>query len=251
MNTNDALIRVIAVATLAVPTVLTAETILGTAGPDYLIGTPGADFINGRGGADKMTGLAGNDTYVVNVEADKVVEQAGDGTDTVRVFGWYVLPAHVENLVVAGSRNGGGYGNRRANRMIGNSAFNQLDGGPGNDTLTGHGGPDHFSFDSPLDARTNVDRVTDFNVEEDVITLGERFPALFSYCEWGFPLYPWLFHVGAAATTPLHFIVYNPASGGVFYDSDGSGPTPAVRFATLSPNLALTSSDFGTLHCRN
>ena len=91
-----------------------------------------------------MVGLAGNDTYVVDDGADQVVEQAGGGTDTVRVYGWYALPDYVENLTVAGTEGGGGQGNDLANRMVGNSASNNLDGGPGNDSLTGHASPDNF-----------------------------------------------------------------------------------------------------------
>jgi hypothetical protein len=67
-----------------------------------------------------MTGLAGNDTYIVDDEADQVVKQCGEGNDTVRVFGWYRLPACVNNLIVAG-QDGSGVGNRLANRVIGNS----------------------------------------------------------------------------------------------------------------------------------
>jgi Ca2+-binding RTX toxin-like protein len=184
-----------------------------------------------------MTGLAGNDTYVVNDEADKVVEQSGGGTDTVRVFGWYALPAYVENLKVAGSGDGGGQGNNRGNRMIGNSASNTLDGGPGNDTLTGQGGADVFIFKSPLDANTNVDRVTDFNVDEDSIELWPSpFFFISLYCVQG-PLYPSLFHIGTGIITTIN---YNPISGALYYKFGST----AVRFATLSPNLALRADNF-------
>ena len=219
--------------------------ILGTAGPDELIGTSGDDSINGRGGADVMIGLAGNDTYIVNDEADQVVEQANEGVDTVRVHGWYVLPANVNNLVVAGTQDGGGLGNNRGNRMIGNSGYNTLDGGPGNDILTGGGGRDIFRFTTALNASTNVDRVTDFTVGEDSLWLWYRaFPAFLRCTAFNPFLDGRVFHIGGSATTPLHRIVYNPSTGGLYYDSDGSGPTPAVRFARLSPDLALTKYDF-------
>src|SRR5262245_15683022 len=219
--------------------------ILGTAGPDELRGTPGDDSINGRGGADVMIGFTWNDTYIVNDEADQVVEQANEGIDTVRVFGWYMLPAYVNNLVVAGTQDGGGQGNKQWNRMIGNRGHNTLDGGPGNDILTGGGGFDIFRFTTALNASTNVDRVTDFTVGEDWFWLSYRaFPA-FTRCTNDDPwLHPSKFHIGAAATTASHRIVYNPSKGDLYYDSDGSGPTPAVRFAKLSPDLALRSDDF-------
>ena len=225
---------------------VTTAIIAGTAGADELIGTPDDDTINGRGGADVMTGLAGNDTYIVDDEADQVVEQAGEGADTVRVFGWYVLPAYVNNLIVAGSQDGGGNGNNLANRMIGNSGSNALNGGPGNDTLTGRGGPDSFHFHSPLNAGTNVDRVTDFSVLEDTLVLWyTAFPAFIRCDGTAEPnLAPSRLRIGASATTDSHRIVYNPNSGALNYDSDGSGPTPAVRVATLSTDVALTGDDF-------
>lgn len=245
MKTNNALVRVVALATIVIMLTAATNVIVGTPGPDELIGTSGDDSINGRGGADVMIGLAGNDTYIVNDEADQVVEQANEGIDTVRVFGWYVLPANVNNLVVGGTHDGGGQGNNRGNRMIGNGGYNTLDGGPGNDILTGGGGPDIFRFTTALNASTNVDRVTDFTVEEDSFWLSYRaFPAFLRCSLFNPYLDARVFHIGASATTDLHRIVYNPSSGGLYYDSDGSGPTPAVRFARLSPDLALTNFDF-------
>ena len=222
----------------------TITIILGTAGNDTLTGTLGPDTINGKGGADLMIGLSGNDIYIVNTEADEVVEQSGEGTDTVQAFGSYVLPANVENLVLNGTKDGLGMGNGLANRITGNSGYNTLDGGAGNDTLTGRAGPDLFRFRSKLNASTNVDRLTDFNVSEDRIALHyTAFPA-FTWSSGGGLLEGSKFHVGASATTTSHRIVYNPESGALLYDLDGSGPAQAVRFATLPAHLALTSRNF-------
>jgi Ca2+-binding RTX toxin-like protein len=203
---------------------------------------PGDDTINGRGDADVMTGLAGNDTYIVNNEADVVVEVAGEGTDTIRAFVSCALPAHVENLVLQGTRESSGRGNGVANRIIGNSSHNTLNGGPGNDTLTGRAGPDTFMFSNSLNATTNVDHLTDFDVREDKILLYYRaFPA---FTHSTMMLGASQFHVGVSATTVSQRIVYNPTSGGLSYDADGTGPVAAVRFARLSAHLALTSKNF-------
>jgi Ca2+-binding RTX toxin-like protein len=239
----------------------TTEIIAGTDGPDELIGTPGDDTINGRHDADVMTGLAGNDTYIVDDEADRVVEQADEGIDTVRVFGSYKLPAYVENLIMMDS-DGFGRGNTLANRMIGSSGYNHLSGAPGNDILTGRGGIDWldgglgndiltggadfdaFMFTTELNANNNFDRVMDFTVGEDQLFLTYRAFGAFRTCSD----FPWLeeqmLHIGASATTAEHRIVYNPSNGVLYYDSDGSGPTPAVRFARLSPDLPLTYQAF-------
>ena len=39
----------------------------------------------------------------------------------------------------------------------------------------------------------------------------------------------------------------NAATGGLFYDSDGTGAAAAIQFATLSKNLALTFTSFDAI----
>ena len=51
----------------------------------------------------------------------------------------------------------------------------------------------------------------------------------------------------AAATTAAQRILYDSATGGLSYDSDGSGATAAVAFATLGTGLALTNSSFSVI----
>ena len=47
-----------------------------------------------------------------------------------------------------------------------------MNGGTGNDVLTGgSGGSDVFLFNTPLSATTNVDRIVDFNVANDTIQI--------------------------------------------------------------------------------
>jgi Ca2+-binding RTX toxin-like protein len=221
----------------------TVEVIAGTDGPDMLTGTLGDDFINGRDDADVMTGLAGNDIYVVDDYDDQVVEQADEGIDTVRVSASYAMPAYVENLFFVGGPNKRCWGNDLQNRMVGNEVSNTLDGGRGNDILTGRGGTDEFRFTTPLDASTNVDRIRDFDVEEDTIGLSYRaFPVFTNVVD------PWLWPdqvvVGPSATRSGFQFVYNPETGTLSYDHDGTGPKPAKEFAKLPPNLALTSQNF-------
>ena len=52
------------------------------------------------------------------------------------------------------------------------------------------------------------------------------------------------FFIGAAATTTTQRILYNTATGLLAYDSDGNGASASIAFATLTPGLALTSSQF-------
>ena len=225
----------------------TVEIIAGTDGPDMLTGTLGDDFINGRGGADVMTGLAGNDIYIVNDVDDLIVEQPDEGTDTIRVSTRYTMPAYVEDLFFVGADNGGrifSVGNDLPNRMFGNEVSNRLDGRLGNDILTGRGGADEFLFTTALNSSTNVDRIRDFDVAEDSIGLSYRAFPVFTAWPDGHYLPAQNFLVGTSATHSWFQFVYNPETGSLYYDYDGSGPGQAVRFAKLSPNLALTSGNF-------
>lgn len=60
------------------------------------------------------------------------------------------------------------------------------------------------------------------------------------------PLASQYFAVGTAAKTPDQHVIYDPLSGNLFYDADGSGAADAVLFAQLQKNLALSASDFLT-----
>ena len=40
------------------------------------------------------------------------------------------------------------------------------------------------------------------------------------------------------------YLVYNPATGALSYDADGSGAGAGVQIALLGVNLALTNADF-------
>ena len=79
----------------------------------------------------------GDDAYVVDNAVDQVVENAGEGNDTVFASINYGLTANVENLVLQGGADLQGFGNGLANAMFGNSGNNLLDGGAGADAMSG------------------------------------------------------------------------------------------------------------------
>ena len=123
--------------------------LIGSSGANTLYGLGGNDILEGGGGGDTLIGGAGDDTYYVEGPEDQIVENSGEGHDTVYVnWGDYVLSANVEDLVIASSAGFGGTGNALDNTITGNAANNRLDGGAGNDMLIGGLGDDVYVLDS-------------------------------------------------------------------------------------------------------
>ena len=131
------------------------DSILGSAFDDTLLGYSGNDSINGGTGADTMLGGSGNDTYYVDNISDRVYETTtisstlnAGGTDKVISSVSFSLAAYkgvsfVEHLTLSGTATINGTGNTLANKLIGTSAANVLNGsnraeilydGPGNET---------------------------------------------------------------------------------------------------------------------
>jgi len=113
------------------------DRLFGGAGNDILYGGNGNDQLTGNAGTDTLYGGVGDDLYVVDDATDVVIENAGEGTDTVYTTLSYTLTSNVENLILAGSSNLTGTGNELDNAISGNSGQNTLYGGDGNDTLSG------------------------------------------------------------------------------------------------------------------
>jgi Ca2+-binding RTX toxin-like protein len=113
------------------------DQLYGGEGNDTVSGGIGNDTLDGGAGIDALYGGEGNDTYFVTSADDRVIEYAGEGTDTVHSSVNYVVEnANIENLVLTGSA-AYGYGNGLANRMSASEAGSLLHGWSGNDTLTG------------------------------------------------------------------------------------------------------------------
>jgi Ca2+-binding RTX toxin-like protein len=120
------------------------DDISGFTGNDTLLGGAGNDTLTGRGGTDRFEGGTGNDRYVISGRHDTIVENAGEGTDTVFAATTFSLADNVENLVLTGTGKSHATGNGLDNVLVGNAAKNVLDGGAGNDTLDGGKGADRM-----------------------------------------------------------------------------------------------------------
>jgi serralysin len=235
----------------------------GNGGNDTLKGGSGNDTLIGGAGRDMLIGGTANDTYYTTT-GDVVSEAANAGNDTVWSSATLALGGNLENLVLSGTAAISGAGNGLANLLVGNAAANVLNGaagndnlvagagndwligGLGNDVLKGGGGHDNFAFNTAPSASANRDTIADFaNAagNNDTIYLEN---AVFTRLGAGaaHALNPAFFRAGAAAADANDFIVYNKATGALFYDANGSGAGGAIQFATLITKTALTAGDF-------
>src|SRR5439155_23523347 len=114
------------------------NVLTGIVGVNVLLGGGGNDTLNGNGGADILMGGAGDDSYTVAEDDVTIIENPGEGTDTVKSSIDDTLGASLENLTLTGSGNLNGFGNALDNVIKGNIGANLLEGYDGNDTLSGN-----------------------------------------------------------------------------------------------------------------
>ncbi|WP_333717197.1 calcium-binding protein [Sphingobium yanoikuyae] len=233
----------------SLPDNVEALTLIGRANVDaigndldnVLTGNAGNNRLQGLSGEDVLIGGAGDDIYHVNSAGDVVIEAPGEGNDLIvssRSIDLLSM-ADVENVRLVGGRSLNLNGNALDNVLQGNAGDNILRGFGGHDVLTGGAGRDIFGFDR-TPGMGNLVTITDFVVGEDRIDLvGTAFAALAPGA-----LSEGSFASGGMASDADDRILYDGATGGLFYDADGSGVGEAVQFATLSPGLTLANTDF-------
>lgn len=241
----------------------------GNAGNNVLYGMGGNDLLYGGSGADRLLGGFGNDTYhVLGNHIPQIVESSPSASeiDTVESGMSFTLGANLENLLLLSDgpvhHPIHGTGNALDNVLIGNNAANYLkglrgddslsgrggrdilSGGLGCDSLTGGAGEDAFFFDTPANAVDNLDLIVDFVSGGDLIRLDHRVFAALGTTGF-FAADDPRFHLGAAAHDADDRIVYDGATGALYYDADGDGAVAAIQFATLGGDVpqSLVAAD--------
>jgi Ca2+-binding RTX toxin-like protein len=246
------------------------DDIVGTAGNNVLTALGGNDTINGGAGADTMFGGAGDDIYIVAAAGDSTIENAGQGTDTVRSYINWTLGANVERLELQGAGNLNGTGNALNNTLVGNSGNNSLNGadgndfisagagndtlvgGAGNDTLIGAAGSDilnggtgndRFDFDlvshSPAGPALRDSIVGGFSHGFDRIDLATIDANALAGGNQAFSF------IGAAAFSGVAGqLRYSTFGGNVFIDADVNGDSTADMQIFVASTNFMTGTDF-------
>ena len=172
---------------------------------ENVTGGSGADVLTGDGLANRLLGGAGNDRLI-----------GSGGNDVLR----------------------GGLGN---DVLDGGTGDDLLVGGAGNDMLTGGTGKDRFMLNSTPNSASNVDTISDFSVTDDTFVLEN---AIFEAFTNTGTLAANAFFAGSAAQDANDRIIYDTATGDLFYDSNGNASGGSVQIAQLSAGLDLTFQDF-------
>ncbi|MEO1375483.1 MAG: calcium-binding protein, partial [Cyanobacteria bacterium J06635_10] len=116
----------------------------GREGNDSVRGKEGNDTLFSSAGKDTLYGGEGDDTYIIDNTETIIVENAGEGTDTIKASINYSIADifSVRNLILIGNALEG-TGSSSSDQITGNALDNILDGGSGgNDTLDGGAGND-------------------------------------------------------------------------------------------------------------
>jgi serralysin len=215
-----------------------------------------------------MQGGTGDDWYYLYRTGDSLVEFAGEGNDRIVASVSYTLSAGQEIETLAADAAAGAVnltGNEVSQVIFGNAAANTLSGGggadtliglAGNDTLLGGDGDDQLAgglgadlleggngadilvFADALGA-SNVDTIVGFTSGTDRLFLeNEVFTGLAAGS-----LAAGAFAIGAAAADADDRIVYNSATGALYFDADGTGAGAAIQFATMTAGTSLAASD--------
>ncbi|MEE1611969.1 calcium-binding protein [Microvirga sp. CF3016] len=223
------------------------DSIYGGAGNDWLSGGDGADLLDGGADWDTVSYLGATSGVTVDLTGNaNGGAAAGDVISGVEVlqgsnFDDRLTGIDLGNNVGVQLYGEGGidwlYGRGGGDYLSGGTGGDWLDGGGGNDILNGGAGLDYFAFSTALGG--NVDTIQDFDPYADTIALDY---AVFKIP--GSSVTGTAFKLGAAATTAAHRIVYNQATGELFYDADGVGGAAQVKFAVIANHAQLNNTDF-------
>jgi Ca2+-binding RTX toxin-like protein len=176
-----------------------------------LNGGDGIDNILGGSGNNILNGDGGLD-YLIGGTGNDVIN-GGDGNDYLHYLGFNTMAAFVIGDV---------------NR-------------PGNDLLFGGNGADSFVFYGYTLGSGNVAKVMDFISGTDRLMFAAFDSIDYTTINFAESLVQ---GVGAIAKDANDFIIFDQATGALYYDADGNGTNEAVQLATFVGVNSLSIYDF-------
>lgn len=223
-----------------------------------LIGTVATDTLNVvvNNVNTALSNYGSVDSFAINSTGNNTLSDLGGVTTTVagtgaltlnNVSGTINASAFTGELIVNASNAINITGGIGDDWITGSSGADTINGGAGSDVLTGGFGADIFVFsDAPA---TGVDLITDFdNINDNIHLSLADFGGLgiagnllvdgtnfFSAA-----------NVGDTALAATAFVLYDSATGALYYDNDASTTGDAVQFAQIGINnpAGLSAADF-------
>lgn len=123
--------------------------------------------------------------------------------------------------------------------IMGSSATAHIHGGLGSDTFSGSSGVEYIHFDTAI-GNGDVDTLLLFNSSKDKIVLDH---AIFDQIDVG-NLASSAFVKGTMALDANDRIIYDSATGSLYYDPDGSGSAHQILFAQITPTSGFGAGNF-------
>lgn len=163
--------------------------------------------------------------------AARVFGRASNGDDVARV--------DATGSIAGLGGNDSLFGNAGRNTLNGGTGNDWLAGQLGRDTLVGGTGADKFIFSTALNASSDVDQIRDFTHGWDDIVLSKAV-----FAKLGFAVEASELRLGTVAKDANDFLVYNKATGDLFFDFNGSAKGGHTMFADFKPGTVLTFDDF-------
>jgi len=220
------------------------DVLKGGVADDHLFGGAGADSLNGDDGDDEMDGGTGNDQLAGGAGNDVMGGNAGSDRLSGGVGDDFMSGGAGNDTLTGEAGNDHLLGDDGRDSLAGGDGADWLTGGAGTDTLSGGAGGDVFYF--AVTGPANADRITVFQHGLDKIGLSRG-----AFAEVHAALDQQEFRLGTAALDGDDRIIYDQASGRLYYDPDGTrngaGSAPQVLFAIIGNHAALTFDDFQVL----
>jgi uncharacterized delta-60 repeat protein len=249
----------------------------GNALANSIAGNAAGNVIDGKAGIDTLDGGEASDIYVIGLATDhsaaEIADSGSSGIDEVRfastrasTLTLFAGDTGIEKFVI-GTGTGATavttgtaalnvnasavlnalaiVGNNGANTLTGTAFDDTLAGGLGNDTLSGGAGADRFVFNTLANTSRNRDTITDFQSGADTLQLSKSIYAALGSLGTLDASQFWSGTGVTAGHDADDRIIYNTATGALYYDADGAGGNAAVQIAILGTmtHPALAFSD--------